>query len=241
MPDAHDASFGKTKRTLGIRRLSKNPCWGAPLTASKKMTCDQCRIDCYMKNLENAARKSVQLYNLLIDAAWEDIIKKDNTITWNDWEPEIIQPCLLLEKVIYVVDEIAGGDFDPIRDCEHADGHYLNEDAVVDDIMETLGEYELINPNDLGALFKANTPEPHMPGISTSAPLGMKMKYANIKKHHIGRFPVGALCRVHGGCTSGLSRYTANAEDYMCAVAAQPIRRNCLRSTAWSNCLLDLP
>ena len=49
--------------------------------------------------------------------------------------------------------------------------------------METLGEYELINPNDLAALFKANPPEPHMPGISTSAPFGMKMKYANIKKH----------------------------------------------------------
>lgn len=184
MPDAHDASFGKTKRILGIRRLSKNPSWGAPLTFSKKTTCDQCRIDCYMKNLENAARKSVQLYNLLIDAAWEDINNtwEDNTITWDEWQPEIMQP-RLLEKVIYVVDEIAGGDFDPIRDCEHADGHYLNEDAVVDDIMETLGEYELINPNDLGALFKANTPEPHMPGISTSAPFGMKMKYANIKQH----------------------------------------------------------
>ena len=190
MPDAHDSSFGKAKRAKGIRSLCANPCWGTPSSGINLKVCNECKVNCLMKNLEDAARKSVRMYNEALEEAWCDeeakaMVDGDNTIEFDTWEPDpklLVYPPLL-NKVIMIVEEYSSDCL--VSPDMHEDEKYIDEDDLVDRMHEFLAMQQPLDPTELELLFKSEGGPIH-PGyaaINTTPPVGMKIKYKNLKQH----------------------------------------------------------
>ena len=171
MPDAHDASFAKEKRVKGIRSFSVNPCWGTSLSKSNMKVCNQCKMLCLLKNLEDAARAGAKLYNESIEVMkWVEEGRPWPT-NWRPMYPPI------LDKVCAVI-ELYDSDFDPDNYCQ-CDGKRIDEDEMILAMRDCLAAAQPFDPDKFASLF-SRTPSGAIP---TSAPKGMRMKYKNIKMH----------------------------------------------------------
>ena len=97
----------------------------------------QCKVNCLIQNLENAARESVRMYNEALEEAWWDeeakaMVDGDNTIEFDTWEPDpklLVYPPLL-DKVITIIEEYSSDCL--ISPDMHEDEKYIDGDDLVD-------------------------------------------------------------------------------------------------------------
>ena len=191
--DAHNASFGKAKRVKGIRSLAASPCWGAPLSKTNMTVCYQCKMVCLLKNLEDAARTGVKLYNDSLERAWTEE-GRSWPIAWCGSDPRPMFPPIL-DKVFAVLEQY-DLDCDP-DNYPQSDGMRIDEDQMIHAMLDSLKAAQPFDPDRFASLFE-RTPSGAIP---TSAPKGMRMKYKNIKMHErrakhdskLGKCPNGSV------------------------------------------------